>query len=138
MENKFDEDKLAKYLLGIFIATTIAFIIGKFIGYFDFLSWWYIIVPFIINIIGALVNYLDWEPNNRFMFYTIYAIFSILRHAILRIIIFSPILYSVFTSYRILVKYGNGNLKIRLISVAVGFLTYSITIILAGKRPRME
>jgi hypothetical protein len=79
------ENKLALYLKGLFISTTILFVIGKIIGYFE-ISWWWIISPFIVTLIGSIFNYLAWVPNNRILLYTFGFLYMVLRYVVLRII----------------------------------------------------
>jgi hypothetical protein len=128
--------ELARYLLGLFKATTILFVIGKIIGYFYFLSWWWVIAPFIINLIGAVVNYLDWIPETRIVLYTIWFVYAILRYTILRLVLWTPIFSALITGYCIIRKYGS-DLKGVLIAIVAAIFTYVFTIKLSGRSPGM-
>jgi hypothetical protein len=130
------EQKLARYLWGIFITATILFIIGKIIGYLDFVSWVWIIAPFAVSMIGAIFNYLDWTPNARILLYTIGIIYGTLRFAILRIVLWMPIFIAFFNGYCILKKYGTGASGILLSSGTV-IITYFIVIKFSGRSPGM-
>jgi len=126
------EYKLAHYLWGLFIANTIFFVIGKIIGYFDFLSWWWIFSPLIIGFIGAFVNYLDWVPESRILLFTIGFPYMVLRYAILTLILWMPIFTSLFTGFCIIIKYGEHSHKV-LIAIFSTIVTYFLTTKLTGK-----
>jgi len=136
LEKSIYEQKLARYLWGVFVVTTVLFVIGKFIGYIDFLTWWWVIAPFAIGLFGSIVNYLDWVPNTRILLYTVYLIYGTLRFAILRIILWMPIFAAFFNCYCILKKYGLGPMNI-VLAIAAGVLTYFIVIIFSGGSPGM-
>jgi len=130
------EHELARYLYGLFIATTIAFVIGKIIGYFEFLTWWWVIAPFITCLIGSIVNYLDWVPEHRILFYTIYLVYTTIRAAILTLILWIPIFSAFITGYCIIRKYGLDWGYI-LIAIVATIATYLLTIKLSGRSPGM-
>ena len=129
------ETKLANYLKGLFISTTVLFVIGKIIGYFD-ISWWWIISPFAVTLFGSIVNYLDWVPNNRILLYTLGFLFMVLRYVVLRIILWLPIFTSLITGYCIFKKYGTRSNMV-LIEIAAVLLTYFFTVKISGKSPQM-
>ena len=130
------ETFFARYLWGLFQAATITFVIGKLIGYFGFLSWWFVTAPFITCILSSIVNYLDWVPESRILLYTVYMVYATLRYAILRIILWMPIFLALFTGFCIVKKYGSdfGGISIAIVATIA---TYFLTIKLSGRSPGM-
>ena len=130
------EHALARYLWGVFKAATIAFVIGKIIGYFGFLSWWYVAAPFIIGLLGSGINYLDWVPDKRIILYTIGMVYMILRYTILRLILWMPICLALFTGFCIIKRYGT-DLGGTSIAIVATIATYFLAIYLSGRSPGM-
>ena len=130
------ETALSGYLWGLFQAATITFVLGKIIGYFGFLSWWWVTAPFVICFLCSIVNYLDWIPKSRILLYTICAVYAILRYAIIRVVLWMPLYLALGTGFYIIKKYGS-DLGGILIAIGVTVATYFLTIILSGRSPGM-
>ena len=131
------ENRLAKYLWGLFISTTLLFVIGKVVGYFDFLSWWWVAVPFISNILVAGLNYLDWVPSNKILLYSIGMIYATLRFAIISLIMWMPIIIPLLVGCCIAKKYGL-NLGSILIALAATIIAYVFIVKLSGTPPKLQ
>lgn len=130
------ENRLSKYLWGLFISTTLLFVIGKVVGYFDFLSWW-CAVPFISTMLVALINYLDWVPSNKNLLYSVGMIYSKLRFAIISLIMWMPIIIPLLVGCCNAKKYGL-NLSSILIALAVTIIAYLFIVKLSGTPPKLQ
>jgi len=128
------EAALAKFLQGCTNAGTIAFVIGKLVGYFGFLSWWYLAAPLGVCLFGALINYLEWVPNRRILLYTIGFVYGTLRYAIIRLILWMPILMALFTAACIQVRYPSANVFISIVALLATWLFVSY---FSGRSPGM-
>ncbi|HEY8688983.1 MAG TPA: hypothetical protein VIM07_07090 [Chitinophagaceae bacterium] len=130
------EQALARFIWGFVKAGTLVFIIGKIVGYFGFLSWWYITAPFIIGLLGATMNYLEWIPDMRILLYSIGMAYIIFRYTILRLVLWMPIFIALFSGFSIVYKYGS-DWKYITIAIIATVATYLIAVYLSGRSPGM-
>ena len=119
-------------------ASIVIFIIGKVIGYYDFISWWYIIVLIIITYIGVLINYIDWKnDSNGFVTNYLHTLYSIIRYFILRLLLWLPFLIAFFNSLLIVEKYGYDK-NVIFIGSITSIINYYFIIKLSGKTPEIS
>jgi len=130
------EHALARFTWGFVRAAIVAFVIGKLVGYFGFLSWWYVPTPFLLGLLASGINYLKWVPKSRILLYTVGTLYGILRYAIIRLFLWTPMFLALFTGFCISKRYGTST-GMNAISSVAAIATYWLTTYLTGRSPGM-